>query len=126
MIPSSSKRLVPKRGWLYLADLGDAHGAEPGKLRPVLALQTDLLNPRHNSTVVLPLTTQLKDEGVPLRVRLFKGEGGLRTDSEVVIDQIRSIDNRRLRGTLGAAPAHRVAAVERAVALLLDLPEAAF
>lgn len=124
MTPSSSKRLVPKRGWLYLADLGDARGTEPGKTRPVLALQTDLLNPLHNSTVVFPLTSQLKEAGAPLRVRLFKGEGGLRVDSEVVIDQIRSIDNRRLRGTLGAAPAHRVAAVEHAIARLLDLPDA--
>lgn len=121
---SSSERARPRRGWIHLADLGPGRGTEPGKTRPVLVLQTDLLNRFHPSVVILPITSQLEPDGAPLRVRLAKGEGGLRAESDVLIDQIRSIDNRRLRGTLGALPARRVAAVERAVALLLDLPDA--
>ena len=124
MTRSSSERRPPKRGWVYLADLGAAHGTEPGKLRPVLVLQTDLLNAHHGSTVVVPLTTQLKDEGAPLRVRFAKGEAGLRAESEAVVDQLRSIDNRRLRGPLGGAPARLVAETAVKVARLLDLPDA--
>ena len=114
----------PRRGWVYMADLEPARGTEPGKVRPVLAIQTDLLNGIHPSTVVLPLTTNLVPDGVPLRVRLFKGEAGLSADSEILVDQIRAIDNRRFRRALGAAPARCVAAMERSIAILLDLPGA--
>lgn len=117
---SSSERPVPRRGRLYLADLGAGHGTEPGKVRPVLVLQTDMLNRSHSSTVVLPLTTKVRPESVLMRVHFKKGEAGLAADSDALIDQIRSIDNRRLRRELGVAPARRLEAVEHAVALLLD------
>ncbi|OGS41804.1 MAG: hypothetical protein A2506_13400 [Elusimicrobia bacterium RIFOXYD12_FULL_66_9] len=121
---SSSERPVPQRGRLYLADLGSAHGTESGKIRPVLVLQTDMLNRRHSSTVVLPLTTKVRPESVLMRVHFKKGEAGLASDSDALIDQIRSIDMRRLRRELGAAPPRRMREVERNIALLLDLPEA--
>jgi mRNA interferase MazF len=117
----SLNRISPRRGWVYMADLEPPRGTEPGKVRPVLALQTDLLNQIHPSTVVLPLTTNLRPDGAPLRVRLAKGTAGLSADSEVLIDQIRAIDNRRFRSALGAAPAHCLKEVERSVAILLDL-----
>ncbi len=121
---SASKRSAPRRGWVYTADLGSGHGTEPGKVRPVLVLQTDLLNASHPSTIVLPLTTNIRPELVRLRVHFKTGEAGLAADSDVLIDQVRSIDNRRLRRALGAAPARRLSEVERAFALLLDLPGA--
>jgi len=107
-----------------LADLGDAHGTEPGKIRPVLVLQTDLLNAGHASTVVLPLTTNVRPESVLMRVHFKKGEAGLNADSDALIDQIRAIDDRRLRREIGAAPPPRLREVERNTALLLDLPGA--
>ena len=106
-----------------MADLEPSRGTEPGKVRPVLALQTDLLNRIHPSTVVLPLTTNLEPNGVPLRVRLDKGEAGLSADSEVLLDQIRAIDNRRFRRELGAAPARCLREIERGIAIVLDLPD---
>ena len=116
-------KIAPRRGWLYMADLEPPRGTEPGKIRPVLVLQTDLLNRVHPSTVVLPLTTSLEPDGVPLRVRLSKGEGGLKADSEILIDQIRAIDNRRFRRELGAAPARCLKEIERNVSVLLDLSD---
>ena len=112
----------PRRGWVYLADLEPGFGTEPGKTRPVLILQTDLLNQVHPSAVVLPLTTNVALESTLLRVHFKKGEAGLRADSDALIDQLRAIDNRRLRRALGAAPARRLAEAEHAVAILLDLP----
>lgn len=105
-----------------MADLEPARGTEPGKIRPVLALQTDLLNRIHPSTVVLPLTTNLRPDGAPLRVRLAKGTAGLSADSEILIDQLRAIDNRRFRSALGPAPARCLKEIERSVLILLDLP----
>jgi mRNA interferase MazF len=115
---------LPRRGWVYMADLDPAHGTEPGKLRPVLALQTDQLNAKHASTVVLPLTTNVFSQSRVLRVHLKKGEAGLNADSDVMIDQLRAIDNRRLRRALGAAPARCLEEIARNVAILLDLPGA--
>ena len=85
-----------QRGWFYLADLSPRRGTEPGKTRPVLVLQTDLLNSTgHPSTIILPLTSNVKDNAEPLRVRISAGSPGFETDSDIMIDQIRATDNRR-------------------------------
>lgn len=117
-----SEPLIPRRGWLYLANLGSAFGTEAGKTRPVLVLQSDPLNRAHRSTVVLPLTTNVRPESRVLRIHLKKGEAGLSADSDIMADQPRPIDNRRFHRALGAVPPHRLAQVERAVAIVLDLP----
>lgn len=85
-----------KRGSVWLADLSPPRGAEPGKTRPVLVLQHQrLLDEGHPSTVILPLTTNLLDDADPLRFRIAARDG-LEKDSDVLIDQVRAIDNRRL------------------------------
>ena len=89
---------------LYLADLSPRHGTEAGKLRPVLVIQTDLLNQAdHPSTWVLPCTTRMSGENL-LRVSLPRGMAGNAADCEVMIDQSRAIDNRRLQRPLGDVP----------------------
>jgi mRNA interferase MazF len=91
-------------GTLYLADLSPRFGAELGKVRPVVVIQTDLLNETgHPSTWVLPCTTRLTGENA-LRVYLPKGIAGNPEDCEVMIDQSRSIDNRRFHRKLKAIP----------------------
>ena len=85
-----------KKWVLYLADLNPKMGTEPGKIRPIIVVQTDLLNNHHPSTVICPLTTQIRPESNLLRVHLQKGEGGLTQRSDIMVDQIRAIDNRRL------------------------------
>ena len=89
---------MPKRGEIWLADLNPPHGAEPGKTRPVLIVQSQaLLDAGHPSTYAIPLTTQLVDDSEPLRIRVRAG-GRLRQDSDLLMDQMRAIDNRRLAG----------------------------
>jgi mRNA interferase MazF len=89
---------------LYLADLNPQAGTEPGKVRPVLVIQTDLLNEAgHPSTWVLPCTTRLTGENL-LRVVLPRGIAGNREDCEVMVDQSRAIDNRRLVRALKLVP----------------------
>jgi len=86
-----------ERSWFYLADLNPRRGTEPGKTRPVLVIQTDLLNDvGHPSTVILPVTSNIQDDAAPLRVRIPGGSDGFTTESDIMIDQIRAIDNRRL------------------------------
>lgn len=87
---------------VYLADLNPRFGTEPGKTRPVVVLQTNLLNDAgHPSTVVCPITTQVVRGSDILRVHLSKAEVSLKKDSDILVDQIRAIDNRRFVRHLG-------------------------
>ncbi len=110
-----------KRGHLYTADLNPKFGTEPGKIRPVLIIQTDLINQDHPSTLICPLTTKVRPEVEILRVHLKKGESGLRQDSDILIDQIRSIDNKRLRGMIGKLHFERLKEIEEKIKIILEL-----
>ena len=111
----------PRRGVLYLADLDPRRGTEPGKLRPVLVIQTDLLNEAgHPSTWVLTCTTRLSGENL-LRVVLPRGIAGNREDCEVMVDQSRAIDNRRLVRPLKPLPRSILAEVAEKLRRLGEL-----
>ena len=85
-----------RRGEIRLANFNPAKGTEPGKIRPCLIIQSDLLNDAgHPSTTVIPLTSRLVNNAAPLRFRISPRDD-LQSDSEVMLDQIRSIDNRRI------------------------------
>lgn len=73
-----------QRGWFYLADLNPRQGTEPGKTRPVLVIQTDLLNRvGHPSSLIIPVTTNIIDGAKPLRVRIRAGSSGFSIDSDL-------------------------------------------
>lgn len=85
-----------KQGEVWLANLNPSRGTEPGKCRPVLIIQNQaLLDIQHPSTLIVPLTTRLINNTEPLRIRI-KAQAGLDHDSDLLIDQIRAIDNKRL------------------------------
>ena len=115
---------MPDRGEVWLADLDPRRGTEPGKTRPVLIVQSQaLLDAGHPSTLVVPLTTTLVEDAEPLRVRI-PAAGRLRQESDLLIDQLRAIDNRRLiQGPLTQRPAGLMERVGRAVQEVLDLAE---
>ena len=110
-----------RHGRLYLADLNPGRGTEAGKARPVLVVQSDLLNEAdHPSTWILPCTTRLTGENL-LRVPLPLGIAGNMADCEVMIDQSRSIDNRRFRKPLGDLPRAVLREVKMKLKLLAEL-----
>ena len=83
-------------GEIWLANLNPGRGSEPGKIRPVLILQNQaLLDAGHPSTLIIPLTTNLVDNAEPLRLRVV-ARGDLNKDSDLLVDQLRAIDNKRL------------------------------
>lgn len=85
-----------KKGEIWLANLNPSKGTEPGKTRPVLILQAQaLLDVSHPSTLIVPLTTNLIENASPLRIRV-NAQDKLEKDSDLLIDQVRAIDNRRL------------------------------
>src|SRR3954463_5299545 len=79
---------------IWTADLNPTRGTEPGKVRPVVIIQTDLLNNEHPSTLICPITTNVIEEAELLRVHLKKIQ--LKEKSDILVDQIRAIDNCRL------------------------------
>ena len=82
---------------IYLVDLDPQIGTEPGKIRPVVVIQTDLLNNTHPSTMICPLTTKIVREADILRVHIPQKELGLNQGSDILVDQIRAIDNKRFK-----------------------------
>lgn len=111
-----------RRGEVWLADLDPRRGTEPGKTRPVLVVQCQpLLDAGHPSTLVVPLTTNLVEDAEPLRIRV-PGAGKLRRASELLIDQLRAIDNRRLiQGPLARLDPRLMKRVAGALREVLDL-----
>ena len=107
---------------IWIADLNPQIGTEPGKTRPVLILQTNLLNQiDHPSTIICPLTSNVKPAAEILRVHLKKGEAGLSAESDIMIDQLRAIDNKRLLKKSGDLPVHLLNKVKQNVSIVLDL-----
>jgi mRNA interferase MazF len=110
-----------KRFEVWIADLNPRIGTEAGKKRPVVVIQTNLLNNIHPSTLVCPVTTNINPESEVLRVNLSKNEAGLKVKSAILVDQIRAIDNRRfIRKTGMINEDSRIKLVEN-IKIVLDL-----
>jgi mRNA interferase MazF len=108
---------------IWIADLNPRIGTEPGKTRPVLVIQTNLLNKaKHPSTIVCPLTTKVQQGIEILRVRISKTEvENLQPECDIMIDQLRAIDNKRLIRKIGVLPPVLIEKVKENISILLDL-----
>lgn len=107
---------------IWIADLNPQIGTGPGKTRPVLVIQTNLLNKiPHPSTIVCPITTKVKKDSEILRVHLKKGTANLRQACDIMIDQMRAIDNKRLTKRIGLLPDELIGVVKENVQIVLDL-----
>jgi mRNA interferase MazF len=105
---------------IWIADLNPHIGTEPGKGRPVLVIQTDLLNKVHPSTLICPMTTKVEPKSEILRVHLRKGQLGLSHDTDILIDQIRAIDNKRLIKRSGILTADLIEKVKENIKIILN------
>lgn len=107
---------------IWIADLNPQIGTEPGKTRPVLTIQTNLLNKiPHPSTIVCPITTNVNKDAEILRVHLKKGTANLHEACDIMIDQIRAIDNKRLTNRIGVLPDNLIDLVKENIQIVLDL-----
>jgi len=106
---------------IWIANLNPRMGTETGKVRPVIIVQTDLLNKEHPSTIVCPITTNVKLESEILRVHLKKSKFGLKEDCDIMIDQVRSIDNKRLVKRVGEVDIDTAVKIRENLRIVLDL-----
>jgi len=106
---------------IWITDLNPQVGTETGKIRPVLVVQTDLLNKIHPSTLICPITTNVKKESKILRVHLKKGTSNLKENCDIMIDQLRAIDNNRLIKKIGKIPKTLEPIIKDNLKIILDL-----
>ena len=102
---------------IWLANLNPSKGVEPGKTRPVVVIQTNLLNEIHLSTIVCPITSKVNKEVKILRVSLNQ----LDKESDILVDQIRAIDNNRLLKKIGRLNKEQIKTLTRNINIVLDL-----
>lgn len=106
---------------IWIADLNPRMGTEAGKVRPVIVVQTDLLNKEHPSTLVCPITTKIKPASEILRIHMKGTHFGLKEDSDIMIDQVRAVDNKRLLKKVGEVDAETAQNIKESLKIVLDL-----
>jgi mRNA interferase MazF len=119
----AAKVIQPRRGEVYLVSLDPAVGAEIRKTRPAVVVQNDPTNRRSPITIVAAVTSQFEEPLYPTEVLVRAPEGGLTTDSVVLLNQIRSVDKGRLVRRLGRLRSATMKEVDRALLLSLGLVE---
>lgn len=103
---------------IWLANLNPASGSIPGKVRPVLIIQSDLLNNQLESTIVCPITSNLIQEAKILRVHIPKGQ--FDTESDILVNQIRTIDNGKLIQKISSLNYDQIKRIKKSLEVVLD------
>jgi mRNA interferase MazF len=112
-----------KRGDIFYADLSPVVGSEQGGTRPVLIVQNDTGN-RHSPTVIAAaITSQTGKARLPTHINIAGGSVGLSKDSVILMEQIRTIDKRRLREHMGRLDEKQMALVDNAIAVSFGLSD---
>jgi mRNA interferase MazF len=111
----------PKRGDVYLVNFDPTIGSEIQKTRPALVLQNDISNQYSPITIVAGITSQFTEPLYPTEVLIKEPEGGLKYNSVALLNQIRSIDKKRLIKYLGTLSSETMEQVDRAIQISLGL-----
>ena len=111
----------PRRGEVYLVSFDPTLGAEIKKTRPALVIQNDVANRWSPITIVAAISSGSDDPNYPTDVRVDPPEGSLRAASVVLLNQLRSIDRRRLVRRLGRLRPETIKRVDRALQVCLGL-----
>jgi len=107
---------------IWLANLEPGFGTEPGKTKPVIVIQSDLLNRVHPSTIVFPVTTQKNSQTTNIiKIPISKMETNLKKDSFIIVDQIRAIDNKLFVKKIGLLSPNSINKLKKSIFLIFDL-----
>ncbi len=113
--------MIIKRGDIYYADLSPVVGSEQGGVRPVLIIQNDVGNKYSPTVIAAAITSQINKAKMPTHIELAASEYGLHKDSVVLLEQIRTIDKRRLREKIGHLDAKLMKSVNQALSVSFGL-----
>lgn len=115
--------MIVKRGDIFYADLSPVIGSEQGGIRPVLIVQNDIGNKYSPTVIAAAITSQINKAKMPTHIEIRANEFGLGKDSVILLEQIRTIDKRRLKEKIGALDTARMAQVGRAIEISFGLTE---
>ncbi|KAB3534164.1 type II toxin-antitoxin system PemK/MazF family toxin [Alkaliphilus pronyensis] len=110
-----------KRGDIYYADLSPVIGSEQGGVRPVLVVQNDIGNRYSPTIIIAAITSQINKAKLPTHIEIIASEYGLPKDSVVLLEQIRTIDKRRLEEKVGHLSEEMMEKVNEALLISLGL-----
>ena len=110
-----------KRGDIYYADLSPVVGSEQGGLRPVLIIQNDIGNKYSPTVIAAAITSRLGKTRLPTHIDIYADKVGLAKDSVVLLEQIRTLDKRRLKEKMGHLDDGVMAEVNSAIAVSFGL-----
>ena len=108
-----------KRGEIYFADLSPVIGSEQGGVRPVLVVQNNVGNKYSPTIIAAAITSQLEKAKLPTHIQLPAEKFGLPKDSVVLLEQIRTLDKKRLKGKIGELPISMMTKVNEALLISL-------
>ena len=112
-----------KRGELYYADLSPVIGSEQGGVRPVLVVQNDVGNKYSPTVIAAAITSQINKAKLPTHIELSAIDYGLSKDSVVLLEQIRTLDKKRLKERIGELPLSTMERVNTALLISLGFTE---
>lgn len=115
--------MLVKRGELYYADLSPVVGSEQGGVRPVLVVQNDIGNKFSPTVIAAAVTSQISKAKLPTHIELSAKEYGLPKDSVVLLEQIRTLDKKRLKERIGQIDIDRMNKINQALLVSLGFYE---
>lgn len=114
--------MIIKRGDIFYADLSPVVGSEQGGVRPILVVQNDVGNKYSPTIIAAAITSQINKAKLPTHIEIGSKDYGLTKDSVVLLEQIRTIDKRRLRERIGHLDEERMKSVNEALNISFGLP----
>lgn len=113
--------MVVKRGDIFYADLSPVIGSEQGGIRPVIIIQNDIGNKYSPTVIVAAITSQINKAKLPTHVEISSEEYGLNRDSVVLLEQVRTLDKKRLKEKIGHMTDSDMKKVNKALQISLSL-----
>ena len=110
-----------KRGDIYYADLSPVVGSEQGGLRPVLIIQNDIGNRYSPTVIAAAITSRMSKTHLPTHIDIYADKAGLAKDSVVLLEQVRTLDKRRLKEKMGHLDDDVMQVVNSAIAVSFGL-----
>lgn len=120
-VSGDGSRVVIRRGDIFYADLSPVVGSEQGGVRPVLIVQNDIGNKYSPTVIASAITSQINKAKLPTHIELDAKEYGLQKDSVILLEQIRTIDKRRLREKIGRLDDELMKKVNEALSISFGL-----
>ena len=117
----SNVNLEVKRGDLYYADLSPVVGSEQGGVRPVLIIQNDIGNKYSPTVIIAAITSQINKAKLPTHIEISANEYGLNKDSVILLEQIRTIDKKRIREKIVCLDSNVMLKVDNGLQISLGL-----